>query len=109
MKIHGLMNNIAEELYFDHDFRNILEDHLTYLKVTNSRVLNVTEHQNYKWEGDFFGLLDELKIPKEFHYLVMRMNGLQNSAYYKGDISVLLIPDIQEVENLKTIHQTKNI
>lgn len=109
MRIHSLMDNLTDDLYLSHDFKNVLEDHLTFLKQNKPRMIEVTSHQNYKWEGDFYGLLDELRVPKDFHYVSMRMNGLTNSGHYKGDLDYILIPDINTVEDLKMTFETKNI
>lgn len=105
------INNLApraEQVYFDPAFLVLLESHLTYLRTTNIRVQLVTEHQNYKYEGDLYGLLDDLHVLKKFHYITARVNGYEDSNAFEGNVSHLVIPDFNEVEMLKTVYQTKN-
>lgn len=109
MKIHRLITDNKDEFYYSHEFKVLIETHLNYLKENNAVLVDVTEHQNYKWEGDFYGLLDNFNISKDYHYIVMRMNGLSNSAHYKGDLKMIIIPDFNVVERLKSVLETKNI
>lgn len=108
MKIHSLADTGQDPVYFEHDFKVVLESHLTYLKISNPKAVNVSKQQNYKYEGDLYGLLDELNINKEYHYIVMRINDYVNSAHFKGDKEFLILPDFAEVEILKGVYQTKN-
>lgn len=108
MQINKLMPSV-EEVYMQHDFLVLIESHLTYLRTSaNVSLISISEHQNYKYEGDLFGLLDDLNIDKKFHLIIARVNNIANSGDFKGDIQHLLIPDLSEVELLKSIFQTKN-
>ena len=108
MQINNIQSSF-DQIYFDHNFLVMIESHLTYLKtVGNVRLTEVSNHQNYKFEGDLFGLLDDLHVPKNFHYITARVNGYENSADFQGDKQYLLLPDGNEIEQLKTIYQTKN-
>lgn len=107
MQIHNLQS-ITDDVYFEHDFKLLLESHLTYLKETDIRLQVVTEHQNYKYEGDFYGLLDDIGIPKNLHYITMRVNDYEHSGDYKGDIYSLVLPSYQTIEQLRNVYQTKN-
>jgi hypothetical protein len=108
MKIHRLLSDGNDDSYYSHEFKVLIESHLNYLKANDARIVDVSEHQNYKWEGDFYGLLDDFNISKDYHYPIMRMNGITNSAHYKGDLKMIVIPDYNVIERLKTILQTKN-
>ncbi len=108
MQINKLMPSV-EEVYMQHDFLVLIESHLTYLRTSvNATLVAVTEHQNYKYEGDLYGLLDDLTIDKKFHFIIARVNNFVNSSDFKGDIQYLIVPDLSEVELLKSIFQTKN-
>lgn len=107
MQIHGLQAD-DDSVYHEADFQLMLETHLTYLRITNVRLLAVSEHQNYKYEGDLYGVLDDLGIHKKFHYVTMRLNGYEHSGDFKGDRQQLAIPDYNEIEQLRSIYQTKN-
>lgn len=108
MQIHSLQSSV-DQVYYDRDFMNNLEAHLTYLRTKGEiRIAPVSDHLGYKHEGDLFGLLDSLNILKKFHYIVMRVNGYEHTADFKGDIDYLVIPDLNEVEMLRSVWQTKN-
>lgn len=108
MQINNL-NPQIEDVYFDHDFLVMIDSHLTYLRTSvNLRPTKITAHQNYKYEGDLYGLLDDLGIEKKFHFILARVNGYASGADFKGNVAYLIIPDLNEIELLKGIYQTKN-
>jgi hypothetical protein len=96
-----------ESFFFEKDFINTLESHLTYLRSKNTKIKTITSHLLDKYAGDFYGLLDELNIPKQYHYAVMRVNGFDNSDNYRSTITAIIIPDFSEIESIKDIYRTK--
>lgn len=104
LNIHPIIDNT----YNDPGFFILLESHLTYLRTKNNvTAVTITQHQGYKFEGDLYGLLNDLSIEKKYHYIVMRVNYYLSSADYLGDRDSLLIPDLNEVELLKQIYDSK--
>jgi hypothetical protein len=98
-----------EQAYSETAFLTLIESHLTYLrKLPKNQVVSVSDKQAYKYEGDLYGLLNDLSVPKKYHYIVMRVNDYLSSADYKGDVRDLLIPDLDEVTLLKNIYQTSS-
>lgn len=96
-----------EYTYMNPRFLHTVESHLTYLRSSEGlRVLPVTEHQGYKYEGDFFGLLDDLLIEKKYHHITMRVNDIHSSSDYKGNLPVVLLPSLNEVDMIKNIFLT---
>ena len=108
MQIHNLTPDI-ETVYHDPDFNILLESHLTYFRSNNIKIVQVSEHQNYKFEGDFYGVLDDLNIPKKYHFFITRINGFSSSNDFKGNMQYIIIPDINEIEMLKNIFKSKKI
>jgi hypothetical protein len=98
-----------DDIDIDRSFTIILESHLTYLKTKGDvSLLPVTEHQGDKYEGDLYGLLSDLKVKSNYHYLIMRMNGYDSSSDYKGTTQGIIVPDYKEVNLLKNIYLTKS-
>lgn len=96
-----------EDVYNDPNFIIAIESHLTFFRSSPSlRVKAVSVHQNSKYEGDFYGLLDDLSVDKKYHYTVMRVNGLVSSADYPGDKESIFIPNFSEIDQLKNVFQT---
>lgn len=98
-----------EQAYSDPGFLTLIESSLTYLRgLSGNYIITATEQQSYKYEGDFFGLLNELGIEKKYHHVVMRVNNLLTSSDYKGDFKDIIVPSLDEVALLKTTYQTSN-
>lgn len=93
-------------------FLELVNQHLLYLQQTNPKIVSVTPHQGLKYNGDLFGLLDDLKVPKFFHYPVMLINGYTSSSDFgkeqvSGEFpSALLLPDENELYRLMNIYKT---
>ena len=106
MDIMNLMAGV-EDIYNDPGFLTMIESHLTYLRRSpNVALLPVNEQQSYKYEGDYYGLLETLGITKDSHYIVMRVNNYASSADYKGTTQPVIVPDMLEVGMLKNVYLT---
>lgn len=107
MHIHNLQTDL-EDVYNSNDYKVMIESHLNYLiGLKTNNVSYITQQQNYKFEGDFYGLLNEMKIDKRFHYAIMRVNNLSNSNDYKGDRDFITVPSLTELNLLKSILTSK--
>lgn len=107
-----LLNKLSSDVdnvYFEPDFLVMMESHLTELRQSDQiGYVAVNEHQNYKYEGDLYGLLDELNIEKKFHFIVARINQYDHSGDFKGDVATLILPDFNYIELLKSVYQTRH-
>lgn len=98
----------VDDTYSLPEFQSVLEQHLEYFKVTGTiSTLTISDHQSLKYQGDLYGIFEDVNIAKKFHYLVMRLNGFTHPGDYAGDSRVLILPDFQEVELVKNVWQTK--
>ena len=108
MKIHDLMTKAGDTMWYTDSFRNVLENHLTYFRSSPGlRVVTIDQHLSYKHEGDLYGLMDALQIDKQYHFLVMLMNGYSHPGDYDGNRYELYVPDTSEVNLVKNIHKAK--
>lgn len=109
--IESLAKTPAPELYDDPGFRNLLEDHLTWLiNHESTSVVGVTAHQIEVFDFDWIGLLSELSIPTELHWIVIRMNGGVSLTDLPSDLRFLRIPSSDVIQNLVMINSsTKKI
>lgn len=107
MYINKIPTN-QEEAFFETGFQLMLESHLTYLRtLSTNRVMKVSEHQCYKYEGDFYGLLNDLNVEKKYHYVIMRVNALASSSDFKEIISEIIVPDTSEIVRLNNLYLSK--
>lgn len=93
----------TDQIFFDPDFRCVIEKHLTLLRSnTNTTTFPITEQVAEQWTGDFYGLLQSIKsnIDRSFYWIILRMNGYISSDQYDGKKINLVIPDINQVNKI---------
>lgn len=109
MQIDSIATSSGTDIYYDQNFRNILEDHMTFLRTSNElNVLNVEPSMAYKYEGDLFGLLFHYNIIFEQHWIIMRLNNMTNPNQTKSTLSLLLIPTRAMLERIRSVYMTKD-
>ena len=109
MQISNLMINDGASVYYDIKFRNIIEDHLTFLKNSNEITeISIEPSMAYKYEGDLFGLLFHYKLTFEYHWITMRLNNMTNPNQLRNTVTSLLIPNRTILERLKNVYMTKD-
>lgn len=105
--LYKTMTNDGNAVYYDETFRNVLEYHLEMFKVDRFHTkMNVEDHIAYKFEHDFYGLLAQLGVPVQHHWLTMRLNGMRTPTDYRSDLVVVLVPDFNEVDRIRSTHTT---
>lgn len=111
MSIVNMLPDTDPEWYSE-GFLLIVDQHISYMQQNDSRIVNVTAHQSVKFNGDLGGLLDDLNVPKKFHYAVMRLNGYTNLNQFgrEGGPSkrptALIIPDPNILDSLMNIYRS---
>ena len=76
------------------DFRTILiTDKTTRLEIVSNQVAN-------KYKGDFYGLLLDLRVPLDYHWTTMRLNGYTTPEDYQGTELMIYIPSTTIIDNL---------
>lgn len=99
MAVMGLQVPVGEVNYYSEAFRNLLENHLQILSSSSSyRLAEVRAIDSYKYSGDLYGLLNQLNVPSEYHWITLRLNGLHSPMDYKGDLLNIKIPNIKQLE-----------
>ncbi len=109
--IETLANDPANEIFDDVDFKNVLEDHLTwFINHPTTNIVPVTAHQVEVYDFDWIGLLRNLNIPSDLHWLVIRMNGGMSLTDIPLTLRALKVPDYDVVQNLVILNaSTKRI
>lgn len=105
--VDSLMVQPGSDVFYTDGLRNVLEDHMTYLRThASTRVLDVTPMQAHRYEFDLIGLLNELGIPPQLHWVVARMNHFNGFQEVPEDLVKLLVPDDKEIAKLQQIYNT---
>lgn len=91
-------------------FRNLIEDHLTWLaQHPSNSVRAVSAHQIEVYDFDWVGLLSALGIDPNLHYAVIRMNGGKSLTDVPHNLRSVKVPDIKIIQNLLLLSKgTKN-
>ncbi len=109
--IETLAADPANTIFDDVDFKNVLEDHLSwFIDHPNTNVFPVTAHQIEVYDFDWIGLLRNLNIQSDLHWLVIRMNGGKSLTDVPASLRALKVPDYDVVQNLVMLNSsTKRI
>lgn len=108
MDIHQLALEPGEDIYHDPDFQIMIESHFTYLRGLSTTVSQAIEPGiGHKYEGDFYGLLSYLKIPKKYHNIVLRFNGFHCTGDYNRNILSITVPSLNEIDLIKSVYETR--
>jgi hypothetical protein len=109
MALVNLMVDPGPDIFYNPEFRNVLEDHMTFLRENHSHVVMVRPDQAFQWRGDFFGLLGNLnqeKVPRQYHWLVMRLNQYTSPTQFTEDTPAILVPDYSVIEKIAQSHNS---
>ena len=96
------------KVFYKESFRNLLEEHLSYLK-DESTVEEVVIEPNLlnKFKHNFYGYLNVKNIPRQYHWIVMRMNNMHSSSDFNTTMRTFIMPDINTIENMVKIFNVK--
>jgi hypothetical protein len=108
MDINNLATTSGNPTYYDKNFLLHMESHFTYLASRDgAKQYPVDPHTAYKYRGDFYGLLDTMRIPRQYHSIVMRLNHLSCPGDFKADMESVLIPDLKEIDLIQSVYSQK--
>lgn len=109
--IEKLAMGAGNSAYDEPEFRNIIEDHLTWLMNHGGTTsISVSPKQIDVYAFDWIGLLNNLNIPSDYHWVVIRMNEGMSFTDVPPLLRNLLVPDFQLVNNLYVLNKsTKRI
>lgn len=111
-KVDRFMTDGGPAVYYDDGFRQVVEDHMTYLRThpkTTLLTLDATKLGTlYKYEADLYGFLSEFGVPRKLHWIVMRMNGYFSPTELEMSLTSLMVPDGTIVEQLVQTHRSTN-
>lgn len=93
--------------YFEPDFRQVLESHLEYLKVTGQYRTEIVNNKYMgQYIGDFYAILQGMQINARYHWIVMRLNGFTSPIQYSGQLLEIFIPDTNVIDSIYSVYNT---
>jgi hypothetical protein len=107
--INNLLFSAGSSEYYTAAFRQVLEDHMAYLR-TNQSTSTITIPAQVVWENeqDLFGFLQTQNIAPQYHWVVMRLNNFTSPFQFKKGITKLLIPAFMLLEQIRSAYLTSN-
>jgi hypothetical protein len=84
--IFNKMAKPGDDIYYDPDFRLVLETHLNLLIGNAAARDDIPLDLFYQYEGDFYGFLTEKNVPPEYHFIHLRMNGMTNPNQFAKEM-----------------------
>lgn len=85
--------------YYSDSFRQELEDHLPLIKQ-QAIFTAVDEGTAYRYEYNFYGLLNEFKVEIYNHWLTMRLMDFTNASDWTQDHRGFLLPNYRQIEQI---------
>ena len=101
MLLSKLQIDTGDTNYYSPGFRQVIEDHLSWLqKSSSTNQITLSPQAEYKYIGDFYSLLQNIDVNQDMYWITMRLNGLHSPLDYTGDLITILIPARYEVQKL---------
>lgn len=104
--INSLAVTEASKVYYKPEIRNLLESHVQFIiDHPNTQVVNIANDIIYKYEGDFYGLLYILKVLPQYHWIVMRINGMTTPTDLNWNRLAILLPDYSLIDTIISMYR----
>ena len=105
MDITKSMNSEGADIFYDSDFRSVLEDHVPLLRDdAATEIVNVKSNVAYKFEYDLTGYLSSIDVPHYLHWITMRINGWKKDTEFFNP-TMIRIPHRNSVNKIKQMFE----
>jgi hypothetical protein len=114
--VHALAGDPGDTVYYEPGFRTVIETHLTLLRNHPATQRSaISPDKLHQYEGDFYGLLGELGVGMELHWIYLRVNGMESpnqfgrqlrDPYIKEQRFQLRRPPTEMISDLRTLYLT---
>jgi len=95
------MVSSGPDVYYQNNFRHVVESYIPYLREhPTTQVIGVEPDIAYRYEGDFYGLLKTMRVPAQYHWIILRLNNMVHPADFKEIGTAIMIPAVSEIENI---------
>lgn len=107
MPIAELLVNTGAAIYYDPAFRRVLESHMGLLRnLTSTQLVAIEPNLAYKYEFDFYGLLQEKGVAEHLHWVIMRVNDMVDPRDFKAEMDRFLVPTAEVIDSIRKLHMT---
>ncbi len=107
MNINDLAINHGNEIYYQKDFRIVLESHFDFLRNhPTTTTISIDPHKVYVYEFDFYSLLAYYAIPTYLRWLTMKINNIDSPTNFPSNLIELKVLSPDTVEKIFQIYKT---
>ncbi len=107
MPINSLMISDGDSVYYDNDFRLMIESHMGWLRSRSDYSFQTIDpFLAYKYRGDFDGLMLSMGIPAKYHWFYLRLNDYTSPREFKGDETGIYYMPEAYLDQLRTRYNT---
>lgn len=105
MELTQDMASEGADIFYDSNFRNVLEDHAQLLyNDAATEVIPVKPNVAYKFERDLCGYLASINVPHHLHWITMRVNGWNKDTEFFNPTSIR-VPHERSVNKIKQMYE----
>lgn len=108
MSLNSFMIPQPETYLFTEDYRTFIESMLYFFRTSpNAGVLSLSPEEKHVYKFDLTGFLLDNNIPISDHYLIMRINELENLHDLDVVVDGLILPDMDLLRTVNSIYKSK--
>ena len=109
MPITNKFSPAGDPVWYTDEFRNVLEDHLTYLRHHKSTQLQSVEaNLVIKYRFDMFSLFRYYRINDYLHWITMRMNGYKSPTDDFSEMTSFIVPNETTANQILQHYNSRN-
>lgn len=106
--IQNLMNRDGEKITYTLAYRQMIEDHLAYLRNQNSNeIITIRPDVGWRYHGDLHGVLNHYEFDWDMHWIIMRVNNYQSAHEFDYQDQELIIPSSTVISDLTKQHRAR--
>lgn len=99
--LNSRMPDEGPGVYYDEGFRQLIEDHLEYLRQHPlTEVIDIDPQTAYKGHGDLISVLQDYGVERRLHWIILRVNGYSSPMEYRQDHLLLKVPSTEVIDGL---------
>jgi hypothetical protein len=108
LSISRLQIDAGDVNYYTPAIRQMIEDLRSRIVTSASTsTVEITLDLEYRFRGDFYKLLQQMKYPQDMFWIIMRINGLHSPIDYDGNLGTLLVPSRHTLDTLVQKYMTQ--
>ena len=102
MTLRTSIPKTKNNLYYDENFRKVLEDHIGYILNNHAHVQAIKLSTSAAWRSDFYGLVRDIlpNFPENLMWLILRLNGLTSPTEWSGTRDNIILTEPETINQL---------